>query len=308
LTVTNSYKNFLLTDLIDVTLSNVSVTNSAAQSGAGVSTRGGSGGDGYFYNVDVDSYATGAFYAMDSLYIEDVDLGSAVTAILPGGSSQTGNGPSGANAIIDTLTTDDLTIARIHPSVFTDITAGDVSLTGNTITSDRIVAENLDIGAFTITGCGWNLVMNSPSLDRFKSSASCSTSKNTVTLDSPTFTHTSTTESVIDGRNSFITVGESSISSSTISSANSVFVARARAGTDIVLIAVDVNGDDCADADGDTGLCEYDVTSSTSNPSMIYFGGLASARVYRDQGGTPVWKANHVVTATLFDDNDNELF
>jgi hypothetical protein len=85
-------------------------------------------------------------------------------------------------------------------------------------------------------------------------------------------------------------------------------VARARAGTDIVLIAVDVNGDDCADADGDTGLCEYDVTSSTSNPSMIYFGGLASARVYRDQGGTPVWKANHVVTATLLDDNDNELF
>jgi len=110
LTVTNSYKNFLSTDLIDVTLSNVSVTNSAAQSGAGISTRGGSGGDGYFYNVDVDSYATGAFYAMDSLYIEDVDLGSAVTAILSGGSSQTGNGPSGDNAIIDTLTTDDLII------------------------------------------------------------------------------------------------------------------------------------------------------------------------------------------------------
>ena len=307
-TFSNSYKNFISTDLAGMFLSNVSVTNTGAQAGHAVTHNPsvGSGSTTYMYNVDADSYATANLFAMDSMNLEDVDFGTATMALTPGGTSQTGNGPSGTSATLDTITAGDVTMQRMHPSVFTDLTAGDVSMTGNTITSDVLAMDNFDVGAMVVTGCGWSMKMVNPSMDRIKSSASCTTSKNTLVIDGGSITHTSTTEHAIDGRNSRITVGEVSVTSSTIGSGAEL--AKARTGTDIVLIAVDLNGDDCSDENGDTGNCDYDVSSSTSNPSMIYFGGLASIRVYRLASGAQVWKSGHMVTATLLDANQNEMF
>lgn len=306
LTVTNSYVNFIDVDLQDVTLSNITVTNPSAQTGVAIDSMHGSNSDVYISNVDVDSYANSGINAMSSLKMMDVDLGSADLWIIPGGWSQTGNGPSGMDSVFDTVTAGDFTMQRTHPSTFTDITAGDMSLSGNAIVSSRLAMENFDIGAFAITGCGWTMDMDTPSLESFKSSCSSSTSKNTATIANADFQHGSSGDHVLDGRNTFISVGESSITSSTAGSTTEV--AKARTGTDIILVEIDLNGNDCADSNGDTGNCAYDVSSSTSNPSMIYFGGLANVSVYRLASGTKIYKADHMVTASLVDSSMNELF
>ena len=97
LTVENSYVNFIDVDLQDVTLSNITVTNPSSQTGVGIDSMHGSGSDVYISNVDVDSYANSGINAMSSLKMMDVDFGSADLWIIPGGWSQTGNGPSGDN-------------------------------------------------------------------------------------------------------------------------------------------------------------------------------------------------------------------
>ncbi len=306
LTVENSYVNFIDVDLQDVTLSNITVTNPSSQTGVAIDSMHGTGSDVYINNVDVDSYANSGINAMSSLKMMDVDLGSADLWIIPGGWSQTGNGPSGADSVFDTVTAGDITIQRTHPSTFTDITAEDISLSGNAIVTSRLAMANMDIGSFTVAGCGWTMDMASPSLESFKSTCSSSSSKNTVSIANADFQHGSSSDHVIDGRNSHITVGESSFTSSTAGSTTEV--AKARTGTNIVLIESDLNGNDCSDANGDTGNCAYDVSGTTSNPSMIYFGGLGNVSVYRVAGSTRVYKADHVVTATLLDGSLNEVF
>jgi len=236
----------------------------------------------------------------------DVDLGDNDLTFRPGGTAQTGNGPSGNNAVIDTLVSGDIIMARMHPGVFTDVTAGDVTITGSAIVSTKLSMDNFDIGAFSIAGCGWTMEMDTPTLESFKSSCSSSTAKNTATIADADFQHGSSSDHVIDGRNTFISVGESSITSST--AGTSTEVAKARTGTTVLLIENDLNGNDCADSNGDTGNCAYDVSSSSSNPSLIYFGGLANVSVYRNASGTKIYKADHVVTASLVDNSGTELF
>ena len=173
--------------------------------------------------------------------------------------SQTGNGPSGEDAVLNDVTAGKITMQRIHPGVFTDITAEDVSLTGTAITTQLVEMDNFDIDAFTVAGCGWRMQMADSTLESFKSTCSSSSSKNTVTIKDSDFTHGSSSEHVIDGRNTFVSVGESSITSTSVSASGSQ-VAKARSGTDIVLISMDLNGNDCSDSNGDTGNCAYDVS------------------------------------------------
>jgi hypothetical protein len=199
LTVENSYVNFIDVDLQDVTLSNITVTNPSAQSGVAIDSMHGTNSDVYISNVDVDSYANSGINAMSSLKMMDVDLGSADLWVFPGGYSQTGNGPSGDNAVIDTLVADDITMARIHPGVFTDVTAGDVSLTGSAILTTKLSMDNFDIGAFSIAGCGWTMEMDTPTLESFKSSCSSSTAKNIATIADADFQHGLSSDYVIDG-------------------------------------------------------------------------------------------------------------
>ncbi|MGB2493452.1 MAG: type IV pilin [Poseidonia sp.] len=313
LTVENAYRNFVNVDLQDVRVSNVTVTNTAAQTGAAIKSDAGAGSDVYINNVDIDSYADVSIFAMDSMILMDADFGTADMMVVPGGTSQTGNGPSSSNAVLDTVTAGDISMQRIHPGTFTDITAGDVTLTGSAITNEVMEMDNFDIGAFTVTGCSWIMELDAPSLDSFKSSASCTTAKNLVTISDATITHTSTTIHVIDGRNSHITVGETSITSTSASnSVGTMKAAKARSGTNIVLVDVSFNSNDCSDSNGNTGNCPVDISSSSSNPSMVYYGGLANASLYRlatiNGQQTRVYKADHVVTASLLDSNNNELF
>jgi len=309
ITASNAYQNFVRIDLEDLHMSNVSLTNT----GTGYTKhaidhtpwRNGaqSGSSAYLSNVDVPTYGDGSYIdAMESVILMDVDLGDNDLEFRPGGTSQTGNGASSSDAILDGVTSGDITMARMHPGTFTDITAGDVTMTGNAITSETLDMADFDIGSFSVTGCGWTMILDAPSLDAFKSSASCSTSKNTVTIDSGVFSHGSLTTDVIDARNSRITVGQSTISSSTAGVTTEV--GKARSGSDIVLVDVSLNGDDCSDESGATGDCAVDVAST----AMVYYGGLASVRTYRLSSGVAVWKADHVVTTTLLDSSMNEMF
>ena len=307
LTVENSYVNFIDVDLQHVTVSNVTVTNPSAQTGVAIDSMFGTGSDVYLNNVDVDSYANSGINAMGSIAMMDVDLGTADLWLIPGGYSQTGNGPSGADAVFDTVTAGDITMQRIHPGTFTDITGEDVSMSGSAIVTETVDMGDFDIDSFTVAGCGWTMTMDNPTLSSFKSTCSSSSAKNSISIADADFAHGSSSDHVIDGRNSHITVGESSITSTGISSGTTE-VAKARTGTNVVLIDVDLNGNDCSDSSGDTGNCAYDVSSSSSNPSMIYFGGLANVSVYRQTPTAKVYKADHMVSASLLDSSMNELF
>ena len=311
LTVENSYVNFIDVDLQDVTVSNVSVTNPSAQTGVAIDSMFGTNSNVVLNNVDVDSYANSGINAMGSIQMTDVDFGSADLWLIPGGWSQTGNGPSSSNAVFDTVTAGDITMQRIHPGTFTDITADDVSMSGSSIVTETLSMDNWDIDAFTISGCGWSMVIDTPSFESFKSSCSSSSAKNQISISDATIAHGASSAHVIDGRNSHITLGESTVSSTSVSSGTTE-LAKARSGTNVVLIDVALNGNDCSDSSGDTSNCAYDVSSSSSNPSMVYFGGLANASVYRlaNQGGTQVkvYKADHTITASLLDSSMNELF
>jgi FlaG/FlaF family flagellin (archaellin) len=307
LTVENSYVNFIDVDLQHVTVSNVSVTNPSAQTGVAIDAMFGTGSDVYLNNVDVDSYANSGINAMGSIVMTDVDLGTADLSFIPGGNSQTGNGPSSDDAVFDTITAGDITMQRIHPGTFTDITAADVSMTGSSIVTEIVEMTNFDIDAFTLAGCGWSMNFYEPTMESLKSSCSSSSAENTLSVYGGDFAHGGSSSHVIDGRNSHITVGEASISSTAISSGTTE-VAKARTGTNVVLIDVDLNGNDCSDSNGDTGDCAYDVSSSSSNPSMVYFGGLANVSVYRQTSTSKVYKADHIVSASLLDSSMNELF
>ena len=311
LTVENSYVNFIDVDLQDVTVSNVSVTNPSAQTGVAIDSMFGTNSNVVLNNVDVDSYANSGINAMGSIQMTDVDFGSADLWLIPGGWSQTGNGPSSSNAVFDTVTAGDITMQRMHPGTFTDITADDVSMSGSSIVTETLSMDNWDIDAFTVSGCGWSMVIDTPSFESFKSSCSSSSAKNQISISDATIAHGASSAHVIDGRNSHITLGESTVSSTSVSSGTTE-LAKARSGTNVVLIDVALNGNDCSDSSGDTSNCAYDVSSSSSNPSMVYFGGLANASVYRlaNQGGTQVkvYKADHTITASLLDSSMNELF
>ncbi|MEG3600860.1 MAG: hypothetical protein VX356_01310, partial [Candidatus Thermoplasmatota archaeon] len=307
LTVENSYVNFIDVDLQHVTVSNVTVTNPSAQTGVAIDSMFGTASNVMLNNVDVDSYANSGINAMGSLSMTDVDFGSANLWLIPGGWSQTGNGPAGSDAVFADVTAGDITMQRIHPGTFTDITAEDISMSGSAIVAETVDMNNFDIDSFTIAGCGWTMNMADASLESFKSTCSSSSAKNTISIGYSDFAHGSSSDHVIDGRNTHITVGESSISSSSVSSGTTE-VAKARSGTNVVLVDVDLNGNDCSDSSGDTGNCAYDVSSSSSNPSMVYFGGLANVSVYRLAQSNKVYKADHVVSATLLDSSMNELF
>lgn len=303
--VTNSFVNFISTDLLDVHLTNITVTTSSAQTGVAISSLGGSNGDFYAYNVDADDYASGTFYAMSSLHLEDVDFGSADLIITPGGSSQTGNGPSGDNMVLDGVISDKITLRRVHPGVFRDVTAGDVDWAANDITGKPVKILGADFEAFTLQGGGWNIIFEDVTAASIKSSAS-SGSRNTFIVDGGSFTHSSSTQSVFDGRYTDFSVGEVSISSTTVSSSGPYLV-EARTGTDFVLVEASLNSNACSDSSGATGNCPVTVSGSSSNPSQIYYGGLAWIRAYKIVGTSESNKSGHTVSATLVDGNNNEM-
>lgn len=308
-TITNSYVNLIDVDLAMVTVSNVTANTASAQSGNAIASSAGTGSEVVLFNFDADDYAMSSINAVSAIHIEDVDLGTSSLSLTPGGSSSTATGPSGDNAVIDTLTSGDIEMHRMHPSVFTDITAGDVSINGNAITTGVLSLANFDVGNWQLTGCGWNVNMDALNADLVYSSCSSSAAPNTVVVSSSTITHTNSAISALYARNTEMTVGETAITSTTAGT-GTIYLAKASTNAQISLIDVTQGGLDCADNSGDTANCDWDAVSSAT----VWFGGTAQANTYRMAlVGTPpvitqVWKSGHTVTASVVDSSGSELF
>ena len=308
-TITNSYVNLIDVDFSMVTVSNVTATTASGQTGKAIGSDAGAGSEVVLYNFDADAYSSASIDAIGSISMIDVDLGSANLAITPGGASSTAAGPSGANAVIDTLTSGDIQMNRMHPSIFTDINAGDVSINGNAITTDQLELSNFAVGTFQLSGCGWNVNADALNAELVYSSCSSSAAPNTVVVSDGTITHTNSVTSALYARNTKMTVGETTITSTTAGT-GTIYLAKASTNAQISLIDVTQDGNDCADNTGDTGNCDWDAASSAT----IWFGGLAQAATYRMAlVGTPpvqtqVWKSGHTVSASVVDGSGSELF
>ena len=313
-TIDNAYGNVInfVTAADDIHISNLSVTNSftSTQTGGAIMTGGANAGsDMYVYNMNVGSgYTDGiSSEATDSFMLEMVDLGSGDITYLPGGSTSSANGPTGDMAILDDVTSGDITLARTAPGTFDQITAGDVKLSGNSPATDQVRLTSLNVGSIMVDGCGWSVGVATFSADDVSSSCSSSAAPNTLVVRDGSLAHADSTTNAVYARNSHVTLGVVDITSSDISSTNGNYVAKASTNADIVLIDVDYNNVDCSDRT--TASCTVDVSSSAE----VWYGGIAQVGLYRmalvNGASTQVFKAGHNVVATVVDSNTgNELF
>jgi len=287
--IDESLVNLVNVDFANVWISNVTATTTSTQTGTVLGADGsGTGSTIYVYNMDADGYSDASLMALDSLELEDVDWGSADVSIAPGGTSSTAAGPSGTSASIDTLTAGDLTMTRTAPTL-DDITIGALTILGNSPSSDGIMGANWDTDGIAVSGCGYKVVADTVTSDYISGSCSNSASPNNIVLSNVDATYTGTMNAVY-ARNSAVTIGEGSISMP------SSYDKMSKASTNgrIVLIDVDQDGTDCLQAS------DCDVSSSSSG--AIYFGGLATVKVFKLLGdGTKDYKEGHTVQATTVD-------
>ena len=302
-TVTNSYVNFIDVDLQDVTVSNVSVSNSASQTGVAIDAMHGTNADVYLYNVSVPDYANSGFNAVSSVYMDDVDFGSADLWITPNGWGSSTVGPVGDDAVMMNVESGDITMQRIHFGVFEDISAGDVSISGTTTHTETETWKNLDIGDLTINGGAWSLILENADVSRLYSFSTSAT--NTIVMEQgSTIDHDDSSVDAVYGRNSEITLASVEVTSSDIDGSSN-YLAKASSNSDIVLIDVSYDDGtgfaDCADASGDTSSCPVDVSSSAT----VWYGGLAQVSLYREalinSVVTKVYKSGHSVRTTVMD-------
>ena len=302
-TVTNSYVNFIDVDLQDVTVSNVSVSNTASQTGVAIDAMHGSNADVHLYNVSVPDYANSGFNAVSSVYIDDVDFGSADLWITPNGWGSSTIGPMGDDAVMMNVDAGDITMQRIHFGVFEGISAGDVSISGTTTHTETEIWKNLDIGDLTINGGAWSLILENADVSRLYSFSTSAT--NTIVMEmGSSIDHDDSSVDAVYGRNSHITLASVEVTSSDIDGSSN-YLAKASSNSDIVLIDVsydDGTGSaDCADSGGDTSSCPVDVSSSAT----VWYGGLAQVSLYREalinSVITKVYKSGHSVRTTVMD-------
>ena len=286
--IDESLVNLINVDLANVWISNVTGTTSSAQSGTVLGADGsGTGSTLYVYNMDADGYSDASIMSLDSLELEDVDWGSADVGVSPGGTSSTSAGPSGTSAAIDNLTAGDLTMTRTAPSL-NDITIGALTIMGNSPSSDGIKGANWDTDGIAVSGCGYNVIGETVSTDYISGSCSNSASPNNIVLSDVDATYTGTMNAIY-ARNSAITIGEGSVSMP------SSYDKMSKASTNgrIVLVDVDQDGTDCLQAS------DCDVSSSSSG--TIYFGGLATIKVFKLLPSGKDYKEGHTVQATVVD-------
>ena len=302
-TVTNSYVNFVDVDLQDVTLSNVSVSNTNTQTGVAIDAMHGVDSDVHLFNVSVPGYANSGFNAVSSIHMEDVDFGSADLWMYPNGWGSSTVGPSGDNAVMKDVDAGDITMQRLHFGVFEGINAGDVSISGTTTHTDTETWKNLDIGDLTINGGAWSLMLENADLSRLYSFSTSAT--NTIVMEQgSSIDHDDSSVDAVYGRNSHITLVGVEVTSSDIDGTSN-YVAKASSNSDIVLIDVSYDDGsgavDCADANGGTGDCSVDVSSSAT----VWYGGLAQVSLYREalvnNVVTQVYKSGHSVRTTVMD-------
>ena len=287
--IEDSLVNLIDVDFANVWISNVTATSASANSGNALAAEGdGTGSSIYVFNMDAPDYSSVTIYSLDSISLEDVDLGSASVSISPGGTSSTAAGPSGSSAMIDTLTSGSVTMTRTAPTL-DNLDIGALTIMGNSPGSDPIMGENWDTDGISVSGCGYKVHGTTVTTDYVAGSCSNSASPNMITLGDVDATYTGTMNAVY-ARNSVITLGEGSVSMP------SSYDKMSKASTNgkIILIDIDQDGVDCLSAS------DCDVSSSSSG--VIYFGGLATVSVYKLlPDGTFDYKADHTVQATTVD-------
>ena len=308
-TITNSYVNLISVDFASVTLSNVTSTATTLQSGSALNLEGGNGAEVYIYNLDADDYTSAGIDATGVINMTDVDLGDASFELYPAGSSSSSVvSASGDNAMFNNVEAGDMTMRNIQPGLFTDVSVGDLKITGDpAVATDQVNIVNLNAEEVVMEdGCGWNARFDSMTADLF-ASVGCSASRSQIVIADSTIGHTSTTQSVFYALNSDITIGETAVTSTATLGTNNIYLAQVDTNSNIRLVEVTQDGDACADSSGATGDCDVDVASSSSE---IWYGGLATVRTYRNAlvSGVPttIYKGGHTVSAAVFD--SSELF
>ncbi len=306
-TITNAYNNLISTDFVTVTVTNVTATATSAQTGSALSSSAGASSDVVLYNFDAADYDSVTINAIDSLHMNDVDFGTADMMLYPGGASSTAVGPAGDNAIFDTVTAGDVIMNDIQPGTFDDVSIGDLSMSGNPQAADSVVMNNLVASDVSLTDCGWTIEASNMAVSSVVSNG-CSAASNTWVISDSTISHTSSSSAAdaFYARYSDVTIGETAI---TTASGSTTFIAKADTNSDIRLIDVTQNGNDCADSTGSTSNCDVDVASSSGE---IWYGGTATVRTYRialvNSVPTNVFKSGHTVTAGVVDSSTSELF
>jgi FlaG/FlaF family flagellin (archaellin) len=306
-TITNVYVNLIDVDLEMVTVSNVTATATSAQSGDAIGSAAGAGSEVVLNNFDADDYASVSIDAMSVVMLTTVDFGTAAMSFYPGGSSaSSAAGASGDNAVFDDVTGGSMMMRNLQPGTFDDVSVGDLGISGTPATSTVLNINNLDAEVVTLSGCGWNVIADSMDAERLSSNG-CSAAQNTIVVSDSTITHTDSTHSAFFARYTDLTIGETAVTSTTAGSGT--YLAETSTNSDIRLIEVTQDGNDCADTAGATGDCDVDVGSSTSE---VWYGGLATVRTYRIAlvGGNPtnIYKGGHTVTAAVVDGSSSELF
>jgi FlaG/FlaF family flagellin (archaellin) len=306
-TISNSYVNLISVDLLDVTVSNVTATIGTAQIGTAFGfVFIGIDSAVILFNFDADGYTTVDVYVTEFIHMEDVDFGTAGMMLYPGGVQSSATGPAGDNAVFKTVTAGDMILNDIQPGTFDDVTVGDLSMSGNPAASDAVVMNNLVADDVTLTDCGWNIIANNMDVMSVVSNG-CSVASNSWVISDSTFGHSSSSAAsdAFYARYSDVTIGESSFTTTS----NQTLIAKADTNSDIRLIAVTQNGNDCSDINGSTGNCDVDLASSSAE---IWYGGTATVRTYRialiSGVSTNVFKSGHTVSASVVDSSTSELF
>ena len=292
--IEDSLVNLIDVDFANVWISNLTATSASAQTGSVLGAAGsGTGSTLYVYNMDAPDYADASIESLDSIEMELVDWGSADVAIAPGGSSSTAAGPSGVSASIDGLTAGDLTMTRFAPTL-DDLTIGALSILGNSPSNEGIKGANWDTDGISVSGCGYNVIGETVSTDWIAGSCSNSASPNNIVLADVDATYTGTMNAIY-ARNSKITIGEGDITMP------SSFDKMSKASTNGRIVLIDVAQIDSSGTSTDCdSASDCDVSSSSSG--AIYFGGLATVKVFKLlPSGVKDYKADHTVQATTVD-------
>ena len=288
--IDESLVNLVNVDFANVWISNVTATTTSTQTGTVLGAEGsGTGSSLYIYNMDASGYSSAKIYSLDSIKMETVDWGSADVTMSPGGATSTAAGPSGlSSASLDDFTAGGVTMARMAPTM-DDIDIGALFIMGNAPGGDAIAGENWDTDGIAVNGCGYKVVADTVTSDYISGSCSNSASPNNIQLSNVDATYTGTMNAIY-ARNSQITIGEGEITMPT------TFDKMSKASTNgrIILIDVAQDGTTC---DGSSGC---DVSSSSSG--AIYFGGLATVKVFKLLGdGSKDYREGHTVQATVVD-------
>ena len=292
--IDESMVNLINVDFEDVWISNLTATVASAQSGVTLgATGGGTDSTFYVYNMDAPDYGAVNIHALDMMMIEDADWGTSAVSIAPGGTTSSAAGPSGTSASIDNMDAGSLTMARIAPTM-DDISIGALSIVGNSPSTDGIKGSNWVTSGISVSGCGYRMSIATVTTDYVAGSCSNSAAPNNIVLEDVTATYTGTMNALY-ARNSVITIGEGTVTMP------SSYDKMSKASTNGRIVLIDVAQIDSSGTSTDCdSASDCDVDSSSSG--AIYFGGLATVKVYKLlSSGTQEYKADHTVQASVVD-------